>query len=62
MIETLVYSWWSAPRGVPDADLTVLARLSVLASRRHFKRTVLITDTPGAAWAARELPGLFEHV
>jgi len=62
MIETLVYSWWSAPRGVPDADLTVLARLSVLASRRHFKRTLLVTDTRGAAWAARELPGLFDHV
>jgi len=62
MIETLVYSWWSAPRGVPDADLTMLAHLSVLASRRHFKRTLLITDTAGAAWAARELPGLFNHV
>ncbi len=62
MIETLVYSWWSAPRGVPDADLTMLARLSVLASKRHFARTILVTDTLGAAWAARELPGFFDHV
>ena len=62
MIETLVYSWWSAPRGLPNADLTLLARLSVLASQRHFKRTLLVTDALGAAWAARELPGLFDHV
>ena len=47
---------------MPDADLTMLARLSVLASRRHFKRTVLFTDTPGAAWAARELHSLFDQV
>lgn len=62
MVKNLLYSWWTAPRGLPSSNVTTLARLSVTLGRRHFARTVLITDNAGAQWASEHLAGLFDEV